>query len=115
MPTDFRPDRLILKFKPSVNASEISSLQAAIGVTQVTKADQLGIDIWQILEGNVEPIITDYQGDTRFEYIEPDDDTPKTKNPEESLYMTNWLHFRSSTELCGSSFFDVCTAHIFGP
>ncbi|MCF3620233.1 S8 family serine peptidase [Planktothrix agardhii] len=72
MDTNFSSDRVIVKLKPTANSSEITSLQAEIGVTQVTKASQLGIDIWQIPSGTVEKIISTYKNDPRFEYIEPD-------------------------------------------
>ncbi|MBD2583159.1 Ig-like domain-containing protein, partial [Planktothricoides raciborskii] len=90
MSPDFRSDRVIVKLKPGANSNEISNLQAQIGVTKVSKASQLGIDIWQIPDGNVEKIISTYKNDPRFEYIEPDyiitlEDTSKTRNPEESL------------------------------
>jgi len=90
MSPDFRSDRVIVKLKPGANSNEISNLQAQIGVTKVSTASQLGIDIWQIPNGNVEQIISTYKNDPRFEYIEPDyiitlEDTSKTRNPEESL------------------------------
>lgn len=90
MSPNFRSDRLIVKLKPGANSNEISNLQAQIGVTKVSTASQLGIDIWQIPSGTVEKIISTYKNDPRFEYIEPDyiitlEDTSKTGNPEESL------------------------------
>lgn len=72
MATNFRSDRLIVKLKPTANSSEITNLQADIGVTKVTKASQLGIDIWQIPSGKVEQTIAAYKNDPRIEYIEPD-------------------------------------------
>ena len=72
MDTNFSSDRVIVKLKPGANSNEISNLQAQIGVTQVTKASQLGIDIWQIPSGTVEQTISAYKDDPRFEYIEPD-------------------------------------------
>ncbi|WP_052345243.1 S8 family serine peptidase [Planktothrix rubescens] len=72
MVTSFSSDRVIVKLNPTANASEITNLQSEIGVTQVTKASQLGIDIWQIPSGTVEKIISTYKNDPRFEYIEPD-------------------------------------------
>ncbi|WP_158442307.1 S8 family serine peptidase, partial [Planktothrix agardhii] len=72
MDTNFSSDRVIVKLKPTANSSEITSLQAEIGVTQVTKASQLGIDIWQIPSGTVEQTISAYKNDPRIEYIEPD-------------------------------------------
>ncbi|MCF3568599.1 Ig-like domain-containing protein [Planktothrix agardhii 1807] len=90
MDTNFSSDRVIVKLKPGANSNEISNLQAQIGVTKVSTASQLGIDIWQIPSGTVEKIISTYKNDPRFEYIEPDyiitlEDTSKTRNPEESL------------------------------
>ncbi|CAD5974301.1 Thermitase [Planktothrix rubescens] len=72
MDTNFSSDRVIVKLKPGANSNEISNLQAEIGVTEVTQASQLGIDIWQIPSGTVEKIISTYKNDPRFEYIEPD-------------------------------------------
>jgi len=72
MATNFRSDRLIVKLKPTANSSEITNFQADIGVTKVTKASQLGIDIWQIPSGKVEQTIAAYKNDPRIEYIEPD-------------------------------------------
>ncbi|CAD5962190.1 Thermitase [Planktothrix rubescens] len=64
-------------------------MQSEIGVTQVTKASQLGIDIWQIPSGTVEQTISAYKDDPRFEYIEPDyiitlDDVQKPSSTQES-------------------------------
>ncbi|CAD5910740.1 S8 family serine peptidase [Planktothrix agardhii] len=72
MDTNFSSDRVIVKLKPGANSNEISNLQAQIGVTKVSTASQLGIDIWQIPSGTVEKIISTYKNDPRFEYIEPD-------------------------------------------
>ena len=89
MDTNFSSDRVIVKLKPGANSNEISNLQAQIGVTQVTKASQLGIDIWQIPSGTVEQTISAYKDDPRFEYIEPDyiitlDDVQKPSSTQES-------------------------------
>ena len=89
MDTNFSSDRVIVKLKPGANSNEISNLQAQIGVTQVTKASQLGIDIWQIPSGTVEQTISAYKDDPRFEYIEPDyiitlDDVQKPSSATES-------------------------------
>ena len=73
MITDFSSDRVIVKLKQEIaSASAITNLKAEIGVTKVTKASQLGIEIWEIPEGNVEETISTYSNDSRFEYIEPD-------------------------------------------
>ena len=72
MATNFNSNRVIVKLKPTVNSSQITSLQAEIGVTNVAKASQLGIDIWQIPSGKVEESISAYKNDPRIEYIEPD-------------------------------------------
>ena len=72
MDTNFSSDRVIVKLKPGANSNEISNLQAQIGVTKVSTASQLGIDIWQIPSGTVEKTISAYKNDPRFEYIEPD-------------------------------------------
>jgi subtilisin family serine protease len=89
MVTSFSSDRVIVKLNPTANASEITNLQSEIGVTQVTKASQLGIDIWQIPSGTVEQTISAYKDDPRFEYIEPDyiitlDDVQKPSSTQES-------------------------------
>jgi subtilisin family serine protease len=90
MNTDFRSDRVIVKLRPATSSSEITNLQAEIGVTKVTKAEQFGIDIWELPEGNVEETISAYENDPRFEYIEPDyiitlDDVEKTSPTQENL------------------------------
>ena len=92
MPTDFSSDhRVIVKLKQEVaSASAITNLKAEIGVTKVTKASQLGIEIWEIPEGNVEETIAAYRNDSRFEYIEPDylitlEDVEKTSPTQEIL------------------------------
>jgi subtilisin family serine protease len=91
MATDFRSDRLIVKLNPVASASEITNLQAEIGVTKVTRASEFGIDIWDIAPGNnVEQIISAYENDSRFEYIEPDyiirlDDVKTTSPTQEDL------------------------------
>ncbi|MEG4489669.1 S8 family serine peptidase, partial [Microcoleus sp. D2_18a_B4] len=65
-------------------------MQAVIGVTKVTKASQVGIDIWQIPSGKVEETISAYKNDPRVEYIEPDyiitlDDVQTTSPTQEKL------------------------------
>ncbi|WP_293147440.1 S8 family serine peptidase [Microcoleus sp. bin48.metabat.b7b8b9.023] len=90
MATNFNPNRVIVKLKPTANSSEITSLQAEIGVTNVAKASQLGIDIWQIPSGKVEQTISAYKNDPRIEYIEPDyiitlEDIQKTSPAQEKL------------------------------
>jgi Ca2+-binding RTX toxin-like protein len=72
MATSFNSNRVIVKLKPTVNSSETTNLQAEIGVTQVTKAEALGMEIWEIPSGNVEQIISAYKDDPRIEYIDPD-------------------------------------------
>ncbi|WRH68664.1 MAG: S8 family serine peptidase [Planktothrix sp. GU0601_MAG3] len=72
MGTNFSSDRVIIKLNPTTNSSEITNLQADIGVIKVTQASQLGIDIWQIPSGTVEQTISAYKDDPRIEYIEPD-------------------------------------------
>ena len=89
MDTNFSSDRVIVKLKPGANSNEISNLQAQIGVTKVSTASQLGIDIWQIPSGTVEQTISAYKDDPRFEYIEPDyiitlDDVQKPSSTQES-------------------------------
>jgi subtilisin family serine protease len=90
MTTDFISDRVIVKLRPGASASEITNLQAQIGVTKVTTASQFGIDIWEIPPGKVEETISAYSNDPRFEYIEPDytitlEDVEKTSPTEENL------------------------------
>jgi subtilisin family serine protease len=90
MATDFSSDRVIVKLKPTASASAITNLQAQIGVTKVTTAEQFGIDIWEISSGKVEETISAYKGDPRFEYIEPDyiitlEDVEKTSSTQEDL------------------------------
>jgi subtilisin family serine protease len=82
MTTNFSSDRVIVKLNPTASSSEITNLQAEIGVTRVTTAEQFGIDIWEIPSGNVEETISAYNDDPRIEYIEPDyiitlDDVPE--------------------------------------
>jgi subtilisin family serine protease len=89
MATNFRSDRVIVKLKPTASASEITNLQAEIGVTKVTTASQFGIDIWDIPAGNVEETISAYENDPRIEYIEPDyiislEDVEKTSPTQEN-------------------------------
>ncbi|MEG5042581.1 MULTISPECIES: S8 family peptidase, partial [unclassified Microcoleus] len=72
MAKNFNSNRVIVKLKPTANSSQITNLQAEIGVTKVTKASQLGIDIWEIPPGKVEETISAYKDDPRIEYIEPD-------------------------------------------
>ena len=72
MTTNFLPDRVIVKMKETASPSEIANLQAAMGVTQVTTAPQLGIQIWKISSGTVPQTISAYSNDSRIEYIEPD-------------------------------------------
>lgn len=67
MTTNFNSNRVIVKLKPTTNSSQITNLQAEIGVTKVTKASQLGIDIWQIPSGKVEQTISAYKDDPRIE------------------------------------------------
>jgi hypothetical protein len=88
MTTDFSSDRVIVKLNPTASSSEITNLQAQIGVTKVTTASQFGIQIWEIPSGNVEEIISAYENDPRFEYIEPDyiitlEDVEKTSPTQE--------------------------------
>jgi len=72
MTTNFLPDSVIVKLNPTASPSQIANLQAAIGVTQVKTAEQLGIQIWKIPSGTVPQIISAYSNDSRIEYIEPD-------------------------------------------
>src|SRR4028118_1370279 len=73
MARNFRTDRLIVKRNQGAPLSEISTLQAQIGVTKVTTASEFEIEIWDLPKGsNVDEIISAYENDTRFEYIEPD-------------------------------------------
>ncbi|WP_445245440.1 S8 family serine peptidase [Microcoleus sp. OTE_8_concoct_300] len=90
MTTAFRPDRVIVKLNQTASASDIANLQSQIGVTKVTTAEQFGIAIWDIPEGNVEEIISAYNGDPRFQYIEKDEiitleDVETTSPTEEDL------------------------------
>jgi subtilisin family serine protease len=90
MTTNFRSDRVIVKLKPTVSSSDINTLQAEIGVTNVSTAEQFNIDIWDVPAGNVEEIISAYEDDPRVEYIEPDyiitlEDVEKTSAPQENL------------------------------
>ncbi|WP_017716773.1 S8 family serine peptidase, partial [Kamptonema formosum] len=73
MPTNsLTTDRLIVKLNPTASASAVTSLQAQLGVTQVTNAERLGIQIWQIPKGTAAQAISAYQNDSRFQYIEED-------------------------------------------
>ncbi|MEG3960330.1 S8 family peptidase [Microcoleus sp. herbarium2] len=90
MATNFSSDRVIVKLRPGASSSEITNLQAEIGVTKVTRASQFGIDVWQIPSGNVEETISAYENDSRVEYIEPDyiitlDDVETTSPTQENL------------------------------
>ncbi|MEG5067134.1 hypothetical protein QUB33_26380, partial [Microcoleus sp. B3-A4] len=90
MDTNFNQTRVIVKLKPNATSSEITNLQAEIGVIKVTQASQLGIDIWQIPSGKVEQTISAYKDDPRIEYIEPDyiitlEDVQKTSPAQEKL------------------------------
>ncbi|WP_293130261.1 Ig-like domain-containing protein [Microcoleus sp. bin38.metabat.b11b12b14.051] len=90
MDQNFRSDRLIVKRKPTANASAITNLQADIGVTKVTQAEKLGIEIWQIPSGKVEQTIAAYKNNPQFEYIEPDylitlEDVQKTNPAQKDL------------------------------
>ena len=90
MDTNFSSDRVIVKVKEIASSSEVSNLQAEIGVTKVTKAEQFGIAIWEIPSGNVEETISAYNNDPRVEYIEPDyiislDDVQTTSPTQENL------------------------------
>ena len=90
MITKFSSNRVIVKRLPTASSSEITNLQAEIGVTKVTTAEQFGIDIWEIPEGNVEETIAAYSEDPRIEYIEPDyiitlEDVEKTSPTQEDL------------------------------
>ena len=89
MTTDFSSDRVIVKLKPTASASDITNLETQIGVTKVSTAEQFGITIWDIPEGNVEETISAYENDPRVEYIEPDyiitlDDVEKTSPTQEN-------------------------------
>ncbi|MEG4634827.1 S8 family peptidase, partial [Microcoleus sp. AR_TQ3_B6] len=73
-----------------MSASDINTLQAEIGVTKVTTAEEFDIDIWDVPAGNVEQIISAYADDPRIEYIEPDyiislEDVEKTNPTQEKL------------------------------
>jgi subtilisin family serine protease len=73
MATEFSSDRLIVKPNPGASSIEITNLQAQIGVTKVTTAEQFGIQIWDIApRNNLDKIISDYENDPRFEYVERD-------------------------------------------
>jgi subtilisin family serine protease len=90
MTTDFRSDRVLVKLRPGASSSAITNLQAEIGVKKVTKAEQFGIDIWDIPSGKVEETISAYENDPRIEYIEPDyiitlEDVEKTSPTQENL------------------------------
>jgi subtilisin family serine protease len=73
MSTEFNSGRLIVKRNQGVSSTDISTLQAQIGVTKVTTASEFGIEIWDLPKGsNVDEIIAAYGTDGRFEYIERD-------------------------------------------
>jgi len=73
MSTEFNSDRLIVKWNQGASSSDISTLQAQIGVTKVTTASEFGIQIWDLPKGsNVDEIISAYENDGRFQYIERD-------------------------------------------
>ena len=72
MATNFKSDSVIVKLAPTASPSEITNLQAAMGVTEVTTAPQFGIGIWQIPSGTVDPIILAYANDPRVQYMERD-------------------------------------------
>ena len=91
MSTEFNSDRLIVKWNQGATSSDVSTLQAQIGVTKVTTASEFGIQIWDLPKGsNVEQIISAYENDPRFQYIEADyiitlDDVEKTSPTQEDL------------------------------
>jgi subtilisin family serine protease len=90
----FAEDRVIVKLNPNINTSQANNFRAEIGVRKVTKAEELGIEIWQVPKGNVEKIVSTYQNDPRFEYIEPDyiinldNSDNSTASPEDSGTIT---------------------------
>ena len=93
MTTNFLEDRVIVKLNPTASPSQIANLLAAIGVTQVTTAPQLGIQIWKIPSGTVTQTISAYSNDSRIQYIEPDYKitltNPQTTSPtQENLATT---------------------------
>jgi hypothetical protein len=67
-----KSDSVIVKLDPTASPSEITKLQAAMGVTKVTAAPQFGIGIWQIPSGTVDRIILAYANDPRVQYMERD-------------------------------------------
>jgi len=79
MTTNFLSDSVIVKLNPTASPSQIANLLAAIGVTQVKTAEQLGIQIWKIPSGTVPQIISAYSNDSRIQYIEPDYEITLTK------------------------------------
>jgi hypothetical protein len=90
MATNSISERVIVKLSDTASSSAITNLLAEIGVTKVTTAEQLGIAIWEIPEGNAEKIISAYKYDPRFEYIERDqiitlDDVKTTSPTQENL------------------------------
>jgi subtilisin family serine protease len=89
MTTNFLPNSVIVKLNPTASPSQIANLQAAIGVTQVTTAEQLGIQIWKIPSGTVPQIISAYSNDSRIEYIEPDHIITLTKSQKTSPTQVN--------------------------
>src|SRR4028119_1640898 len=72
MASNFKLDSVIVKLDPTASPSEITNLQAAMGVTKVTTAPQFGIGIWQIPSGTVDRIILAYANDPRVQYMERD-------------------------------------------
>jgi subtilisin family serine protease len=90
MATNFTSDSLIVKVKETASLSAITSLQAQIGVTKVTRAPRLGIEIWQIPSGKVEETISAYINNPSIQYMERDSiitvpDVKKTSSTQENL------------------------------
>jgi len=72
MARNFKSDRLLVKPQQTASPSAITKLQEAMGVTKVTKASELGIEIWRIPSGKVEEKISAYSNDPSVEYMERD-------------------------------------------
>ncbi|MDH6082719.1 Calx-beta domain-containing protein, partial [Umezakia ovalisporum] len=69
----YAPNRLIVKFKPQVNSTQVDEIKNSLGVVKTQNIRLTGAEIWQLPETtSVETALATYGRSRVFEYIEPD-------------------------------------------
>jgi subtilisin family serine protease len=69
---EYAPDRLLVKFRPGVVASEVSKVHRQAGGKQLSVIPGIGVHIVEVPAGSVQGKISLYKKNPNVEYVEPD-------------------------------------------